>query len=81
MPEDDDDAQITQYRNAYTNAGGSTAGWRAVVRLADLARDKREAVIVGRVEHYLEQLIEDTGEENPSLTVRDVRARLFEIPQ
>jgi len=76
MPEDDDDDQILQFKQAH-----SRGGWRAVVQLADALRDARERIIVTRVEHYLEQLIADSGEENPTLTVRDVRARLFEVPQ
>lgn len=76
MPEDDDDAQIIKFRDAHARGG-----WRAVVELADAFRDARERVLVNRVEGYLEKLIHDTGEENPQLTVRDVRARLFEVPQ
>jgi hypothetical protein len=76
MAEDDDEQQIRQYRRAH-----ATGGWRAVIRLADAARDARERVIVTRVERYLQRLIRDSGEENPTLTVRDVRARLYEIPQ
>lgn len=76
MPEDDDDDQIIQFRQAHAHGG-----WRAVVELADALRDARERVIVTRVEHYLEALVMTTGQENPTLTVRDVRARLFEIPQ
>lgn len=76
MPEDDDEQQIRDYRAAYSHGG-----WRAVIRLADAARDARERLLVRRVEGYLEHLIETTGEENPTLTVRDVRARLFEVPQ
>ena len=74
--EDDDDDQIRQYRRAYERGG-----WRAVIRLADAARDAREKLLVDRVEHYLEHLISSTGQENPTLTVRDVRARLFDVPQ
>jgi hypothetical protein len=76
MPEDDDEQQIRDYRSAYSHGG-----WRAVIRLADAARDAREKALVDRVEGYLEHLIDTTGQENPSLTVRDVRARLFDIPQ
>lgn len=73
---DDDDVQIARFRAAHTDGG-----WLAVVRLAEAQRDAREALIVGRVEHYLEHLIRVTGDRNPTLTVRDVRARLFEVPQ
>jgi redox-regulated HSP33 family molecular chaperone len=55
--------------------------WRAVALIAHAIRDAREKVIVDRVEHYLEELVEHSGQQNPSLTVRDVRRRLFEVPQ
>ena len=58
-----------------------THDWVQVARVAASIRDAREKVIVDRVEHYLEDLIDSTGQENPSLTVRDVRKRLFEVPQ
>lgn len=74
--EDDDDAQVAAYRAAHARGG-----WRAVIRLADAARDERERIIVTRVERYLHDLIDTTGQENPTLTVRDVRARLHEVPQ
>lgn len=76
MSEDDDEDQIRRYRHAHARGG-----WRAVIRLADAARDAREKQIIDRVERYLEQVIRDSGEENPVLTVREVRARMFEIPQ
>ena len=76
MAEDDDDQQIRDYREAFEEDG-----WRGVVRLADAARDAREKKLVDRVEGYLEAVIRDTGRENPSITVRDVRARLFDTPQ
>lgn len=56
-------------------------GWQGVADLANLRRDRREALLIGRVEGYLQRLIIETGEENPTLTVRDVRAHLHEIPQ
>lgn len=68
--------EADRFRDAY-NAGG----WPAVVILAAALRDAREKIIVDRVERHLEQLIITTGQRNPTLTVRDVRARLFEIPQ
>jgi hypothetical protein len=73
---DDDDEQIRRFRSARRHGG-----WLGVVRLAEAQRDAREAQIVSRVESYLEQLIADTGQRNPTLTVRDVRAHLFEVPQ
>ena len=76
MAEDDDDAQEVQYRDAYQRGG-----WRAVIRLADAARDERERILVTRVNNYLQDRIDTTGHENPAVTVRDVRARLFDIPQ
>jgi hypothetical protein len=63
----------------WTESGGD---WTQVARAVVAIRDARERVIVNRIEHYLEDLIEDTGEENPTLTVKDVRDRLFpEVPQ
>lgn len=76
MAEDDDNAQAAKFRQAHRDGG-----WLAVVRLADAYRDARERRLVDRVEGYLEDLIRETGRENPSLTVRDVRARLFDVPQ
>ena len=76
MPEDGDDTLAERFRQAH-----AAGGWQAVVDLAHALRDAREATIVRRVNGYLSQLITDTGEENPTLTVRDVRAHLFEVPQ
>jgi hypothetical protein len=56
-------------------------GWLAAARLTEAIRDAREKAIVDRVEGYLEDLIESRGEPNPLLSVRDVRRRLFEVPQ
>lgn len=72
------DAIAALLKEAWVDGGT----WRAVAIAAVRVRDAREKVIVDRVEHFLEKLIEDTGVENPSLTVKDVRDRLFsEVPQ
>jgi flagellar biosynthesis/type III secretory pathway protein FliH len=71
------DANADRLREAFEEHGT----WRAVALVAEAIRDAREKKIVDRVEHYLEHLIETTGQENPSLTVKDVRRRLFEVPQ
>lgn len=76
-----EDPEIEVIASRLRQAWVDTHEWAKVARVAALIRDAREKVIVERVEHYLEDLIEATGQENPSLTVRDVRARLFEIPQ
>lgn len=70
------DAIADRLRDAHERGG-----WRAAALVAEAIRDAREKTIVDRVEHHLEALIVRSGQENPSLTVRDVRARLFEVPQ
>lgn len=76
MAEDGSDEQIAQFKAAFDNGG-----WLKVVVLANAIRDAREKLLVDRVEKWLEQVIRDTHRENPSITVRDVRARLFDTPQ
>jgi hypothetical protein len=76
-----EDLEIEEISQRLRQAWVDTHDWVRVARVAALIRDAREKVIVDRVEHYLEDLIEDTGQENPSLTVRDVRRRLSEVPQ
>jgi adenosyl cobinamide kinase/adenosyl cobinamide phosphate guanylyltransferase len=76
-----EDPQIESIRHKLRQAWIDTHDWVQVARVAASIRDAREKVIVDRVEHYLEDLVDSTGQENPSLTVRDVRKRLFEVPQ
>jgi adenosyl cobinamide kinase/adenosyl cobinamide phosphate guanylyltransferase len=76
-----EDPEIARIAQRLHQTWDDTHNWVQVARVAALIRDAREKAIVDRVEHYLEDLIETTGVENPTLTVRDVRAQLFEVPQ